>query len=108
MRGVKYITIIMLAVAVLFIVPAVLYILEGGPGIAILPFILAVISIFIAIGLYLLKKFAWIAAIIIGIIGAIIFIVDCFNQNIESFLGAAFSIILLIGLFWIRKYYLTN
>ena len=89
----------------MFAVPAVEYLFEGGFGITILPFLFALLAIIIAIGLFLLKKAAWFAAIIIGIIGTVIFIADCFYLNIESFLGAILSIILLIGLVWVRKYY---
>lgn len=104
-RGVNYITILMLAVAILFMIPTIIYIFEGGYGIAILPTILMIISVIITIGLYLLKKYAWFAAIIIGILGTVIFIADSFNLNIESVAGAISCILLLVGLIWIRKYY---
>ena len=105
-KEVKYITLLMIVIGVLFAIPGILYILEGGPMIALLPLLLACVSMATALGLYLLKKFAWIAAIIIGIVGTIIFIADVGNQNIESYLGAILSITLLFGLVLVRKYYL--
>jgi len=104
-RGVKYITVLMLVVAILFLIPALLYMFEGGFGIAILPTILMIAAIIITIGLYFQKKYAWFAALFVGLIGCIIFIADCFNKNIESYLGAIFCIILLIGLVFVRKHY---
>jgi len=105
-KGVKYITILMIVIGVFFMIPGILYVLEGGPMIALLPLFLAAASIVTAFGLYLLKKFAWIAAIIIGIVGTIIFIADWGNINIESYIGAILCIILLIDLVLVRKYYL--
>lgn len=105
-KGVKYITILMIVIGVLFAIPGILYVLEDGPMIALLPLFLAVASIVTAFGLYHLEKFAWIAAIIIGIVGTIIFIADWGNINIESYVGAILCIILLIELVFVRKYYL--
>lgn len=106
-KGVKYITLLMAVVAAFFIIPGILYILEGGPGIALLPFALAMVSIVIAWGLYEIKKIAWIAALIMGLVGTLIFMADWVNVNIESILGSICCIILLVGLLLERKYYLT-
>jgi hypothetical protein len=96
----------MMVVGVMFAIPGILYLLEGGPMIALFPLFLAVASIGTAFGLYLLKKFAWIAAIIISVVGTIIFIADWGNINIESYVGAILCVILLIELVLVRKYYL--
>ena len=101
-----HIVILMILIGLLFALPGVLYVLEGGPMIALLPFSLAGASMVTAWGLSRLKKIAWIAAIIIGIVGTIIYIADWVNINIESYVGTALCIILLIGLFTVRKYYL--
>lgn len=105
-KGVNYVTILMIVVGVMFAIPGILYVLEGGPMIALLPLFLAVASIVTAFGLYLLKKFAWIAAVIISVVGTIIFIADWGNINIESYVGAILCIILLVELVLARKYYL--
>lgn len=107
-KGVKYLTLIMLAVSVFFIIPIILYVLEGGYGIAVIPFILAAASIVTAIGLYKTEKMAWFAALIIGLFGALIFMADWVNVNAESILGSIMCIILLIDLVLQRKYYLTE
>jgi hypothetical protein len=96
----------MIAVGVFFLIPAILYIIEGGPMIALLPLFLAVVSFVIAFGLYLLKKIAWIMGIVIGFVGILIFMADWVNVNIESYLGFVFCVILIIGLVMFRKYYL--
>jgi hypothetical protein len=106
-KGVKIVTLLMIVVAIFFIIPAILYILEGGPMIALLPLILAAVSMIIAWGLYVIKKFAWIAALIIGLVGTLIFMADWVNVNVESILGSIACIILLVGLVLERKYYLT-
>ena len=106
-KGVKIITLLMIVVAIFFIIPAILYILEDGPMIALLPLTLAVVSIITALGLYMIKKFAWLAAIIIGLVGTLIFMADWVNVNVESILGSIACIILLVGLVLERKYYLT-
>ena len=105
-KGVKYITLLMIVVGVFFIIPAIIYIIEGGPGIAIMPLALAVVSIVTAMGLYMIKKLAWLAALIIGLVGTLIFMADWVNVNIESILGSICCIILLVGLVLERKYYL--
>ena len=106
-KGVKYITLLMIVVGVFFIIPGILYILEGGPMIALLPLTLAVVSIVTAAGLYMIKKLAWLAAIIIGLVGTLIFMADWVNVNAESIIGSLLTITLLIGLVLKRKYYLT-
>lgn len=105
-KSVIYTTLLMIAVGVFFIIPGVLYLLEGGPMIALLPLFLAFVTLITSFGLYLLKKWAWIAAIIMGFVGTIIFIADWVNINIESYLGAIFCIILIISLLMNRRYYL--
>ena len=106
-QGVKYITLLMIAVGVFFIIPAILYMLESGPGIALLPVALAAVSMVTALGLYEVKKITWFAAIIIGLVGTLIFMADWVNVNVESILGSIACIILLVGLVLERKYYLT-
>ncbi|UCG68327.1 MAG: hypothetical protein JSV09_10965 [Thermoplasmata archaeon] len=105
-KGVKYTTLLLIVVGVFFLIPGILYILEGGPLIALLPLFLTLVSMITSIGLYLLKKWAWIAAIIIGFVGTIIFVADWVNINIESYLGGIFCIILLIALVMNRRYYI--
>lgn len=105
-KGVQYVTLLMIAISVLFAIPGILYVLEDGIMIALLPFFLALASMATALGLYLLKRVAWVAAIIIGVIGTIIFILDWVNVNIESYLGGILCIILLVDLIFVRKFYL--
>ncbi len=105
-KEVKSVTLLMIVIGVLFAIPGILYILEDGIGIALLPLFLAVMSIGVAIGLYLLKKIAWFMALIIGIVGLIIYIADFANVNIESYIGAILCIILLIDIVLVRKFYL--
>ena len=106
-KGGKYITLLMIVVAVFFIIPGILYIQEGGLGIALLPLALAMVSIVIAWGLYVIKKFAWIAALIMGLVGTLILMADWGNVNVESILGSIACIVLLVALVLERKYYLT-
>ena len=107
-KGVKNLTLIMLVVSVFFIVPVILYVMEGGYGIAVIPFIFTIASIITAWGLWKTKKFAWLAALIIGLLGALIFISDWVNVNIESILGSIVCIVLLVYLVLERKYYLVE
>jgi hypothetical protein len=104
-KEVRLITLLMIVIGVFFAIPGILYILEDGLGIALLPLFLAVMSIGVSFGLYLLKKIAWFMAIIIGIVGLIIYIADFANVNIESYIGAILCIILLIDLVLVRKFY---
>ncbi len=106
-KGVKYITLLMIAVGIFFIIPGILYMLEGGPLIALLPLALAAASLVTALGLYEIKKIAWLAAIIIGLAGTMIFMADWVNVNVESILGSIICMILLVGLVLERRYYLT-
>lgn len=105
-KGVYIVTILMILVGIFFLIPAILYIIEGGPMIALLPMFLAIISFTIAVGLYLVKKLAWIAGLIIGLVGIIIYMADWVNVNIESYLGTIFCVLLLIVLVWVRRYYI--
>jgi hypothetical protein len=104
-KEVNLITLLMIVIGILFVIPGILYILEDGIGIALLPLSLAVMSIGVAIGLYQLKKIAWFLAIIIGIVGLIIYMADFANVNIESYIGAILCIMLLIDLVLVRKFY---
>ncbi len=106
-KGVKNVTLLMVVVAIFFILPAILYVIEDGLGIAVLPLALTIISIVIAWGLYEIKKIAWIAALIMGLVGTLIFMADWVNVNVESILGSIACIILLVVLVLERKYYLT-
>jgi hypothetical protein len=105
-KGVKYTSLLMMVVGIFFAIPGILYIGEGGPMIALLPLFLALLSFIISYGLYILKKWAWIAAVIIAFVGLIIFGADWVNVNIESYLGGFFCIILIISLVMNRRYYL--
>ena len=107
-KGVRYVTLLMIVVGIFFLIPAFLYIAEGGPMIALLPFVLAVISFLAAIGLYMTKKIAWIVAIILGLAGGLIFMADYVNVNIESIIGSIVCIILLVILVLERKYYVNE
>ena len=98
-------TVLMLFAGAAFAVPGLEYIFEGGIYIALLPLLLAVISLVVAFGIYNIKRWAWITAGIVGLIGSVIFIVDCFNMNIESYVGVIVSISLIVGLVVVRKYY---
>ncbi len=104
-KEVKYIPILMIVIGILFAIPGILYLLEGGPMIAILPLALAIASLIIAGGLNYKKKSAWNAAILIGIVGTIIFILDWGNINIESYVGGVLCIYLLIDLVINRKFF---